>query len=50
MARDEMQGDPERDWVASSKSRFTAVNSPNSVRGMHLQLKKAWKKQALGQR
>lgn len=40
MARQEMLEDPHRDWVASANSRTTAVNSPNSARGMYLQLKK----------
>ncbi len=44
MAREEMLEDPERDLVASAHSRDTAVNSPNSVRAMNLQLKKAYVK------
>lgn len=42
MAKFEMAGDPDRDLVAAPKSRTTAFNSPNSVRGMHLQLKKVY--------
>lgn len=42
MAREEMVEDPERDYVAGPKSRTTMVNSPNSVRGMNLALKKAY--------
>ena len=44
LAKAEMQGDPERDLVAAPRSRTTAFNSPNSVRGMYLQLKKAYKR------
>lgn len=44
LAKAEMQGDPGRDLVAGPKSRTTAVNSPNSVRGMNLALKKAFKR------
>lgn len=44
MAREELiERPPERDLVASAKSNRTAVNSPNSVRAMQLQLKKAYK-------
>lgn len=50
LARMEMLEDPERDIVASPKSRSTAMNSPNSVRGMYLQLKKAWAASCRAQR
>ncbi|HOW46089.1 MAG TPA: hypothetical protein P5305_01375 [Rubrivivax sp.] len=43
MAREEMVGDPQVDYVAGPRRRTTMVNSPNSVRGMYLQLKKAYK-------
>lgn len=42
MARAEMTEDPDRDLVASPHSDTTGVNSPNSVRGMYLALKKAY--------
>ncbi|MEO8297087.1 MAG: hypothetical protein ABI574_04690 [Burkholderiales bacterium] len=42
MAREEMLEDPETDLVAAPKSLTTGVNSPNSKRGMYLQLKKAY--------
>lgn len=42
LARQEMAGDPARDIVASAHTNTTAVNSPNSVRGMYLALKKAY--------
>lgn len=42
MAREEMLEDPDRDLVAGPKSIHTAINSPNSVRCMYLQLKKAY--------
>lgn len=32
---------PDRDVVAGPQSRFTAVNSPRSVRGLYRALKKA---------
>lgn len=42
MAREELiERPPERDLVASPKSRTTAINSPNSVRGFYRLLKKA---------
>lgn len=43
MAREEMIEDPDREIVASPKSRTTAFNSPNSKRGFTIQLKKAYK-------
>ena len=42
LARLEMAGDPARDLVASANCATTARNSPNTVRGMHLALKKAY--------
>lgn len=42
LARQEMVEDPARDVVASAHTNTTAVNSPNSVRGMYLALKKAY--------
>ena len=42
MAREEMLEDPAVEYVAGPKSRRTMVNSPNSVRGMYLALKKAY--------
>lgn len=44
MAREEMIEDPEVDYVAGARSRTTMVNSPNSVRGMYLQLKKSFER------
>lgn len=41
MAREEMLEDPAIEYVAAPKSRSTMINSPNSVRGMYLALKKA---------
>lgn len=43
MAREELiERPPERELVASARTTRTAVNSPNSVRGMQRQLKKAY--------
>lgn len=42
LARQEMAGDPDRDLVAAAHTNRSAVNSPNSVRGMYLALKKAY--------
>jgi len=44
MAREEMIEDPAVEYVAGPRNRSTMVNSPNSVRGMNLALKKAYKK------
>lgn len=46
MARDHSPGAVERDWVASPGVRTTAVNNPDSVRGMYLALKRAYKSAA----
>ena len=40
MAREEMVEDPEREIVAAPRSLTTAMNSPNSKRGMYRALKK----------
>lgn len=44
MAREEMVGDPDVEYFAAPKSNTSMVVSPNSVRGMHKALKKAYKK------
>lgn len=44
MAHEEMVGDPPVDYVAAPRCRTSMVNSPNSVRGFYLQLKKAFKR------
>ena len=44
LARHEMVGDPDRDLVAAPRCSTTARNSPNSVRGMYLALKKAYRR------
>lgn len=44
MAREEMAGAPPVDYVAAPRCRTTMINSPDSVRGFCLQLKKAFKR------
>ncbi len=41
-ARQEMLEDPERELVARPKCEYGAINSPNSVRGFYLALKKSY--------
>ena len=44
MTREEMLEDPVVEYFAAPKSGTSMVVSPNSKRGMHLALKKAYKK------